>query len=159
MKATLKLFLIVLLIPVGLVSQQTEAQGIMWRGEDDTANYMVWQAIDHNMNIEREKAYTLFDAAVTKDTTLFAPHVVLEMLSNGDMREHHKAEAKKLVEGKNEVSKLYVSLLDITRETENREDVWRSTWKKMYELAPEGSYFVQFNYARSREDVKERIME
>jgi Tfp pilus assembly protein PilF len=159
MKTTLKLLLTVLLIPVGLVSQQKEAQGIMWMGDDEIANYMVWRAIDHQMNIEREMAYTLFNAAVTKDPTLFAPHVALAMLSNGDAREHHKAEAKKLVEGKNEVSKLYVSLLDITRETENRADVWRSTWKKMYDLAPDGSHFVQFNYARSREDVKERIME
>ncbi|NNE01655.1 MAG: tetratricopeptide repeat protein [Eudoraea sp.] len=159
MKTTLKVFLTVLLIPVVLLSQQTEARGIEWSGDDDIANAMVWLGLNHLMNIEREKAYTFFDAAVTKDPTLFAPHVALAMLSNGDMRAHHKAEAKKLVEGKMEVSKLYVSLLDITKDTENPGDVWRSTWKKMYELAPDGSLFVNFNYARSRKDVKERIME
>jgi Tfp pilus assembly protein PilF len=159
MKSTLKLFLTVLLIPVVLLSQQTESRGIEWTGDDDIANTMVWLGINHYMNIEREKAYTLFDAAVTKDPTLFAPHVALAMLSNGDKRDHHIAEAKKLVEDKMEVSKLYVSLLDITRDTENAGDVWRSTWKKMYELAPEGSFFINFNYARSRQDVKERIME
>lgn len=159
MKTIIRLFLTVLLIPIVLVSQETEAMGIEWSGDDDVVNAMLWQGIDHHMNIEREKAYTFFDAAVTKDPTLFAPHVALAMLSNGDMRDYHIAEAKKLVEGKGEVSKLYVSLLDITKETENAGDVWRSTWKKMYELAPDGAMFVNFNYARSRKEVKERIME
>lgn len=159
MKTTLRLFLIVLLIPVVLVSQETEARGIEWSSDDDAVNAMLWRGIDHLMNIEREKAYTFFDAAITKDPTLFAPHVALANLSDGDIRAHHIAEAKRLVEGKGEVSKLYVSLLDITKETENAGDVWRSTWKKMYELAPDGALFVNFNYARSRKDVKERIME
>jgi Tfp pilus assembly protein PilF len=159
MKTILKVILTVLLIPVVLVSQEKEAQGIEWGGDDDVANAMVWQGLDHHMNIEREKAYTFFDAAVKKDPTLFAPHVALAMISNGDMKAHHKALAKKLVEGKGEVSKLYVSLLDITKETENPGEVWRSTWKKMYELAPEGALFVNFNYARSREDVKDQITE
>ncbi|MGB5369704.1 MAG: hypothetical protein WBN18_04685, partial [Flavobacteriaceae bacterium] len=135
MKTTFKLFLTLLLIPVVLVSQQSESQYIEWRGNDTIANAMVWQGIGHYMNIENEKAFTFFDAAVTEDPTLFAPRVVLALLSNGDMRANHKAEAKKLVEGKNEVSKLFVSLLDIDRETENAGDVWRATWKKMYELA------------------------
>lgn len=158
MKTTLKLFLTVLLIPVVLVSQQAESQYIEWWGNDTIANAMVWHGIDHYMNIENEKAFTFFDAAVTKDPTLFAPHVVLALLSNGDMRAYHKAEAKKLVEDKNEVSKLFVSLLDITKETENAGDVWRATWKKMYGLAHDGA-FVNYIYARSRQDAEERIME
>ncbi len=159
MKTIFKLVLTVLLIPVVLVSQETEARGIEWSGEDDIANAMIWRGIDHHMNIEREKAYTFFEAAVTKDPTLFAPHVAMAMISNGDIRAHHIAEAKKLVEGKGAVSKLYVSLLDITKDTENAGDVWRSTWKEMYDLAPDGALFVNFNYARSRKDVKEQIME
>ena len=158
MKTTLKLFLTVLLTPVVLFSQQTESQYIQWSGNDTIANAMVWQGIDNNMNIENEKAFTFFDAAVTKDPTLFAPHVVLAMLSNGDMKAYHKAEAKKLVEDKNEVSKLFVSLLDITKETENAGDVWRATWKKMYGLAYDGA-FVNYMYARSLQDAKERIFE
>lgn len=159
MKTIFKLVLTVLLIPVVLVSQEKEVKGIEWGGDDDIANAMIWRGMDHHMNIEREKALTFFDAAVTKDPSLFAPHVALAMLSNGDIKAHHIAEAKRLVEGKGEVSKLYVSLLDITKETENSGDVWRATWKKMYELAPEGALFVHFNYARSIKDVKERIVE
>jgi Tfp pilus assembly protein PilF len=159
MKTIFKLVLTVLLIPVVLVSQETEVKGIEWGGDDDIANAMIWRGIDHQMNIEREKAYTFFDAAVTKDPSLFAPHVALAMLSNGDKKAYHIAEAKKLVEGKGEVSKLFASLLDITKDTENAGDVWRATWKKMYELAPDGALFVHFNYARSIKDVKERIME
>jgi Tfp pilus assembly protein PilF len=158
MKTTLKLFLTVLLIPVVLFSQETESQYIEWRGNDTIANAMVWQGINHLMNIENEKAYTFFEAAVAKDPSLFAPHVVLANLSWGDKREHHKAEAKKMVEGKNEVSKLYVSILDIDRKASDAADQWRSKWKKMYELAFEGR-FVHYNYARSLEDIDARIAE
>jgi len=158
MKTIFKLLLPVLLIPVVLVSQQTESQYIEWRGNDTIANAMVWRGIDHLMNIEREKAYTFFEAAVAHDPSLFAPHVVLANLSWGDKRAHHIAEAKKLVEGKNEVSKLYVSILDIDRQAEDAADQWRAIWKNMYALAYDGA-FVNYNYARSRKDVKERIME
>ena len=47
MKTILKVILTVLLIPVVLVSQETEAQGIEWSGDDDIANAMVWQGMDH----------------------------------------------------------------------------------------------------------------
>ncbi len=158
MKTTLKLFLAALLIPVVLFSQQTESQYIEWRGNDTIANAMVWQGIGHYMNIENEKAYTFFEAAVANDPSLFAPHVVLANLSWGDKREHHKAEANKLVAGKNEVSQMFVSLLDVDRQASDAADQRRAIWKKMYELAYDGS-FVNYIYARSRQDAKERIME
>lgn len=158
MKTIIKLLLPVLLLPLVLFSQKPESQFIEWRGEDDVANEMVWRGIDHLMNIEREKAYTFFEAAVAKDPSLFAPHVALANLSWGDKRQHHIAEAKKLVEGKNEVSRLYVSILDIDRQAADAPDQWRAIWQKMYELAYDGA-FVNYNYARSRKDVKERIME
>ena len=158
MKTTLKLFLTVLLTPVVLFSQQTESQYIEWSGNDTIANAMVWQGIEHSMNIENEKAFTFFEAAVATDPSLFAPHVVLANLSWGDVRSHHIAEAKRLVDGKNEVSQMFVSLLDVDRKASDAADQRRSIWKKMYELAYDGK-FVNYIYARSLEDAKERIME
>jgi tetratricopeptide (TPR) repeat protein len=119
---------------------------------------MVWHGIDHLMNIEREKAITFFEGAVATDPSLFAPHVVLANLSWGDVRKHHIAEAKRLVDGKNEVSQLFVSLLDVDRKAEDAADQRRAIWKKMYGLAYDGK-FVNYIYARSLEDAKERIME
>ena len=124
---------------------------------DTIANTMIWRAMDHVLNIENEKAYTLFEAGLNQDPSLFAPHVQLAMLSGGDKREHHKKMAKKLVAGKNEVSQLFVSLLDIERGP-GAAEIWRSTWKKMHKLAYEGKY-VHFRYAQSIEDPLARIAE
>ncbi|MCX2720074.1 tetratricopeptide repeat protein [Lentiprolixibacter aurantiacus] len=158
MKTTLKLALILMLVPLALFSQKPESQYIMWGSEDEIANAMVMRGMDHMMNVEREKAYTFFDAAVAQDPTLFAPHVVLANMSWGDKRKHHIAEAKKNVEGKNEVSKLFVSTLDLDWQNEGAADKNRAIWAKMYELAYDGG-FVNFRYALSRKDVKEQIAE
>lgn len=158
MKTTLKLALLVLLIPVALFSQKPESQYIQWGGDDDIANEMVRRGMDHMLNVELEKAYTFFDAAVSQDPSLFAPHVVLANLSAGDKRERHAAAARKNVEGKNEVSKLFVSTLDIDWEEEGAAEKMRDTWAKMFELAYDGP-FVNFRYAMSRKEVKDQIME
>ncbi|MBT8320040.1 MAG: tetratricopeptide repeat protein, partial [Eudoraea sp.] len=158
MKTTITLFLAMLLLPLGLFSQKAESQYIQWTGNDTIANAMVWRGIDHLMNVEREKAYTFFEAAVAHDPGLFAPHVVLANLSWGDKRKHHVEQAKKNVEGKNEVSKLYVSLLDVDWKESDAADKNRDIWAKMYELAYDGA-FVNFRYAMSRKDAKDRIME
>lgn len=158
MKTTAALCMALLFLPIALLSQKTESQYIQWMGSDTIANALVWRGMDHLMNVEREKAYTFFDAAVSKDPTLFAPHVVLANFSWGDKRDHHIAEAKRLVEGKNEVSRLFVSLLDVDGKAEDAGSQRRQIWKKMYELAFDGG-FVNFRYAMSREDSKERIME
>ena len=158
MKTTLKLALLVLLVPVALFSQKTESQYIQWGGDDDIANAMVMRGMDHMMNVELEKAYTFFDAAVTQDPTLFAPHVVLANMSGGEKRKHHIEQAKKLVTDKNEVSKMYVSTLDIDWKEDGAGDKNRETWAKMFELAYDGA-FVNFNYAMSKKEVKDRIVE
>ncbi|MCE2611610.1 tetratricopeptide repeat protein [Flavobacteriaceae bacterium D16] len=158
MKTTITLFLSMLLLPLGVFSQKAESQYIEWRGSDTIANAMVWRGIDHLMNVEREKAYTFFEAAVAQDPSLFAPHVVLANFSWGDKRKHHVEQAKKNVEGKNEVSKLYVSLLDIDWQESDAADKRSAIWAKMYELAYDGK-FVHFRYAASRKDVKDQIME
>ena len=158
MKTTLKLFLMVLLLPVALFSQKVESQYIQWGGNDTIANAMVMRGMDHMMNVELEKAYTFFDAAVAQDPTLFAPHVVLANLSGGEKRDLHAAAAKKHVEGKNEVSKMFVATLDIDWKEEGAADKNRDHWAKMFELAYDGG-FVNFRYAMSRKEVKERITE
>lgn len=158
MKTTLKLVLVVLLIPVVLVSQKPESQYIEWRGNDSIANAMVWRGMDHLMNVENEKAFTFMQAAVAKDPSLFAPHVVLANLSWGDVRSHHIAEAKRLVDGKNEVSQMFVSLLDVDRQAADAAAQRHAIWTKMYELAYDGG-FVNYVYARSIPDTASRIME
>ena len=58
MKTTLKLALLVLLVPVALFSQKTESQYIQWGGDDDIANAMLMRGMDHLMNIEMEKLFS-----------------------------------------------------------------------------------------------------
>lgn len=158
MKTLTKAILVILLFPVGLLSQKTESQYIQWMSSDTIANALVWRGMDHLMNVEREKAYTFLEAAVSQDPSLFAPHVVLANMSWGDKRAHHIAEAKRLVEGKNEVSNLFVSLLDVDRRAADAAEQRYAIWKKMFELAYDGS-FVHFSYARSIQDPKAQIAE
>jgi Tfp pilus assembly protein PilF len=158
MKNTATLLMVMLFLPVVLLSQKMESQYIAWRGSDTIANAMVWRGMDHLMNVEREKAYTFLEAAVAQDPGLFAPHVVLANMSWGDKRAHHIAEAKRLVEGKNEVSKLFVSLLDLDNKASDAATQRRAIWKKMHELAYDGS-FVHFSYARTIQDPKAQIAE
>lgn len=148
-------FLAILFFPLFLIAQNTESQYINWFGEDTVANSMVWAGMDHAMNIEFEKARTFLDAAINRDPSLFAPYVQLAILSGGDMRDHYKAEAKKRLAGNNEVSTLFASLMDI-ESGPGAGDIWRSTWKKMSEVAPDGRY-VQFQYALSLQDNEARI--
>ena len=76
----------------------------MWTGDDQIANALVWQGIDHLLNIEREMAFTFFTAAIEQDPSLFAPHVFLSWASSGETRDHHRMLAQKLVANKNEAS-------------------------------------------------------
>lgn len=158
MKTTITLFLSMLLLPLGVFSQKAESQYIQWGSDDDIANAMVMKGMEHFLNIEFEKAYTFFDAAVAQDPTLFAPHVVLANFSEGEKRDHHIAEAKKNVEGKNEVSKLFVSTLDLDWQDKGSADKNRAIWAKMNKLAYDGG-FVNYRYAMTRKDVKEQIAE
>ena len=158
MKTKLSTLLILAFLPLAIIAQENESQYIQWTGDDEVANALVGMGIDHAMNIEFEKAYAFFEAAVDKDPTLFAPHVMLASLSKGEKREHHTKYAKKYVEGKNEVSKMFVSLLDYRGKGEDLAAKRRATWAKMHELAHDGR-FVHFRYALSLEDDKAQIAE
>jgi tetratricopeptide (TPR) repeat protein len=153
--------LMLMLLPVLLVGQvrniDPTSEYIEWTGDNELANELVHRGMHHLMNIEREKAFTFFDAAVEEDPTLFAPHVVLSWLSPGDQKAYHKVQAQKLVAGKNEASRLYASLLDTKRGTEGNVER-REIWEKMHELAHDGR-FVHWNYALSLENVDDRIAE
>ena len=160
MKVSMRYLIVLMFLPLSIIAQKVESQYIQWMGDDEIANAMVKAGIDHAMNIEFEKAYAFMDAAVKQDPTLFAPHKLLANWSKGDKRAYHKEQAKKLVEGKNEVSQLYVSLLDIKwKDNEEMAKKQRAeTWKKMHELAYDGR-FVHFRYAMTIEDENARIAE
>ena len=160
MKVRLSLLIVLMFLPLSIIAQKAESQYIQWSGDDDIANAMVWAGIDCAMNIEFEKAYTFFDAAVQKDPTLFAPHVMLAQMSKGDKRAYHKEQAQKLVAGKNETSQLFASLLDIKwKDNEDAAKKQRDeTWAKMRELAYDGK-FVHFRYALTLEDDDARVAE
>lgn len=116
--------------------------GIRWRGDNETANYLSIQGIGHWSNIEFAQAYTVWNHAVELDPTLFAPHVMLSMMSVGEAKEYHKSMAKEHVANENETGKTFVSLLD----AENGEER-RAIWAKMRELS--NGPFIQHMYARS----------
>ena len=154
------LCLVMLFMLPGIILSQNydeKLKYIEWTGENEIANTFATQGIFHLMNIEREKAFTMFEAAVKEDKTLFAPHVALAMMSSGDKKEYHKAEARRLVYDKNEPSKLYASLLDV-EDVEDANEKQKAIWKKMRELAPDGP-FVHFNYALTLDDTKMQIAE
>ena len=129
-------------------SSSDSGPGIQWRGKNEAANKAASAAIGHYVNIENDAALTLFEHAVALDSSLFAPHVMLAFMKRGEAREHHVQMAKKFVTDKNDVSKMFVSLLDLPRDStavQPRRDIWA----KMHEAAPEG-LFIHYMYARSR---------
>jgi tetratricopeptide (TPR) repeat protein len=161
-----KLLLVVLIAISSMSCQQTENNvqeesspfhdGINWTGENEIANYLAFQGIGHWMNIEREKAYVLFEKSVELDSSQFACHTALSLLSRGAKRQYHTEMAKKYVAGENEVSNLFVSLLDIPRDSTGRE-ARRDTWAKMHELS--NGPFIHMRYAMSRADRAETLEE
>lgn len=130
--------------------------GINWQGDNEIANHLTSRGIGHWMNIEQEKAYVLFEEAVNVDSSLFACHTALAMMSWGDKREYHKTMAKKYVEGKSETSKLFVSLLDLPRDS-TAANARREIWAKMHEIS--NGPFIHLRYAMSRADRIESIDE
>jgi tetratricopeptide (TPR) repeat protein len=130
--------------------------GINWGGENDLANSLAFAGIDHSMNIEQQKAYVLFEKAVELDSSLFASHTALALLSRGEKRDHHKMMANKFVAGENETSKLFVSLLDIENDS-TAADKRRAVWAKMHDLS--NGPFIHFRYALTRADSLEVIAE
>lgn len=120
--------------------------GIRWTGENPTANYLAIGGLNHYENIELANAFTLWNHAVKADSSLFAPHTMLALMSRGEKSDYHKQMAKKFVANENETSKLFVSLVDIPRDSTGR-DARRSTWAKMHELS--NGPFIHYMYARS----------
>jgi tetratricopeptide (TPR) repeat protein len=139
-----------------LEEPSTFHDGIEWRGENEIANYLSIAGIGYWMNIEREKAYTIFEEAVKLDSSLFACHTALAFLSRGEKSDYHTAMAKKYVVGENEVSNLFVSFLDIPRDSTGN-DARRDTWAKMHELS--NGPFIHMRYATSRDERPETLEE
>ena len=132
-----------------------EGQFIEWFGENEIANSYVGTGVWHLLNVENEKAFSFFMEALDQDSSLFAPHVALAWISWGATRDYHVAKAKEKVTDNNEVSQLFVSLLDLDSPREG--DAY-PIWKRMHELAPNGK-FVHYYYARSIPDSKESLAE
>ena len=104
--------------------------GINWAGENEIANYLAFEGIGHWMNIEREKAYVLFEKSVELDSSQFACHTALSLLSRGEKRDYHTEMAKKYVAGENEVSNLLNFAGNLDEGTEEIE--------KYLEMYPDG---------------------
>lgn len=130
--------------------------GINWQGENEIANYLAIEGIEHWINIERANAYVLFEKAVELDSSLFASHTALAILSRGEKRDYHKDMANKFVESENETSQLFVSLLDIENDS-TAADKRREVWAKMHELS--NGPLIHLRYAVSRYDTLEMIEE
>ena len=138
-----------------------EGNFIEWLGSNPMANELALIGMRHFMNAEQEKAYAFFEAAVSYDSTMFAPHVCLaEMSADGsEKQEYHIAEAKKNVANKNETSKVFVSLLD-----QEPDGFWgyfdsskaHSLWEKMHIMEPKG-YFIQQFYVHTMKDTDRSI--
>ena len=142
---------------------ETPNTGIMWFNDNPDHTTIIIEGIQHFENIEFEKAYVFFEKAIKLDSTLFAPHVMLASISlpNSPQQEYHYGKAKELVQGKNENSKRFVSLLDNPNQYGNRNILGRgdktAVWEAMIAEAPDGP-FIQFYHAWSRTTLEDRIV-
>ena len=75
---------------------------IEWTSSVDNANEMLYHAMNHMYNVEREKSQTFYEKALEYDASLFAPHVILAGLARkGSNKEKmHITKAKELVANK-----------------------------------------------------------
>lgn len=127
------------------IENKTIKQDIEWFGNDEVANAFVDKGKWYLVNAENEKAISFFTAALERDSSLFACHVALAWLTWGNVQDMHVAAAKRKVIYKNEVSKLFVSLLDFDNPKEGEA---YPVWKKMHGHSDD--QFIHFYYARSR---------
>lgn len=153
----IKKILITLLVFIMSCSTSTvPGKYIQWMGENEIANNYVSKGMFHWYNVEWEKSYSFFTGALEEDSTLFAPHVVLAWLSDGETKKMHTEKANQLVKGKNENSQLFVSILELSG-SENA--IKRNElWLKMHEIEPDGG-FIHYMYAWTIQDRQERINE
>lgn len=150
------LFAVLSMMQIGQ-AQEVESLYIEWGGEDEIANAMVSRGIGHLLNVEFDKSITFFEAAVDKDPALFAPHVIISMFSEGGKKAAHQAKAQELVTGKNEASRLFVSLLD-TEDGTAGDPARAAIWANIYNVAPDGR-LVHFYYGQTRENPDDKISE
>ena len=141
----------------------TDGAYIEWTSSVDNANEMLYHAMNHMYNVEREKSQTFYEKALEYDASLFAPHVILAGLARkGSNKEKmHIAKAKELVANKNETSKLFVSLLDVERQTANWPLISKGAhelWAKMREMEQKGK-LIHFYYAFTVPGYDNKIVE
>jgi Tfp pilus assembly protein PilF len=151
-----KILALLTIFIVGCSTSTPDGKYIQWMGDNEIANNYVRKGMFHWYNVEWEKAYSFFSGALEEDPTLFAPHVVLSWLSDGEAKKIHKEKAKQLVKGKNENSQLFVSILDL--EGPDNAIKRNELWSKMHDIEPDGG-FINHMYAWTIQDRKERINE
>ena len=136
---------------------------IEWQSENDFANEMTNAAFSHLYNVEYEKANVFFEKALEYDSSLFGPHVVLAGLApaGSEKEAMHVEKAKENVAQKNGTSKVFVSLLDLPRQSR-----WwpligpgaHDKWSEMRTLEPKGK-LIHYYYAFSIPGMENKISE
>lgn len=120
--------------------------GIMWGSEDETADWLSWEGLYHWSNIEFDKAFVLWHHSLQRDSTQFAVHTMMAIMSRGDQRDIHIEMAKKHVADKNETSKKFVTLLDYLG-VEGSQDKVKAIWAELHEMS--NGPWIHHMYARS----------
>ena len=136
---------------------------IEWQSDNDFANEMTNAAFVHLYNVEYEKAMVFFEKALECDPSLFGPHVVLAGLSpeGSEKSEMHIKKAKENVADNNDTSKLFVSLLDLPRQSR-----WwpllgpgaHDKWAEMRSIEPKGK-LIHFYYSFTIPGLENKIRE
>ena len=136
---------------------------IEWQSDNDFANEMTNAAFVHLYNVEYEKAMVFFAKALEYDPSLFGPHVVLAGLSpeGSEKSEMHIKKAKENVADNNDTSKLFVSLLDLPRQSR-----WwpligpgaHDKWAEMRSIEPKGK-LIHFYYSFTIPGLENKIRE
>ena len=136
---------------------------IEWQSDNDFANEMTNAAFVHLYNVEYEKAMVFFEKALEYDPSLFGPHVVLAGLSpeGSEKSEMHIKKAKEHVADNNDTSKLFVSLLDLPRQSR-----WwpllgpgaHDKWAEMRSIEPKGK-LIHFYYSFTIPGLENKIRE
>ena len=136
---------------------------IQWQSDNDFANEMTNAAMVHLYNVEYEKAKVFFEKALEYDPSLFGPHVVLAGLSpeGSEKSEMHIQKAKENVADNNETSKIFVSLLDLPRQSR-----WwpllgpgaHEKWAKMRSVEPKGK-LIHYYYSFTIPGIENKIKE
>ena len=136
---------------------------IEWQSNNDFANEMTNAAFVHLYNVEYEKAMVFFEKALEYDPSLFGPHVVLAGLSpeGSEKSEMHIKKAKENVADNNDTSKLFVSLLDLPRQSR-----WwpllgpgaHDKWAEMRSIEPKGK-LIHFYYSFTIPGLENKIRE